>query len=262
MIKDILIAALVLGGMGLLFGVILGIASKVFRVDKDERIGMILQVLPCANCGGCGYAGCSAYAEAVVKGTATPGGCPVGGAETSEKVSEIMGTTATFEKKVARIKCVGNCDVAPPKYKYTGLSSCTAALKVASGPKNCTYGCLGIGSCADVCPMDAISIKNGVAFVNENKCIGCGKCVEVCPRRVVEIVPASSEYMVACRSKDKGPAVKEVCEAGCIGCGICSKVCESQAITVEDFLAKIDPKKCTGCGLCSEKCPKKIIQKY
>lgn len=263
MIKNLLFAALALGGMGLIFGIILGIASKVFHVDKDERVGMILQVLPCANCGGCGFAGCSAYAEAVVKGTAQPGGCSVGGPDCTKKVADIMGVEAeTSGRKVARVRCLGNCENAPVKYDYVGVDSCFAAARVASGPKNCTYGCFGIGTCTQVCPVGAISVKNGVAFVNETICISCSKCVNACPRGIIELVPADSEYYVSCASKAKGVEVTKSCGVGCIGCKMCEKVCENGAITVEDNLAKIDYSKCTSCGLCSEKCPRKIIKKY
>lgn len=256
-------AALAMGGIGLLFGVVLGIASKVFHVDKDERVGMILQVLPCANCGGCGFAGCSAYAEAVVKGDAPANGCSVGGEECSKKVADIMGVeTGSYVKKVARVRCAGNCEQAPVKYEYKGLKNCYAAMRVAGGPKNCEYGCLGIGSCAQVCPVEAISVKNGVAFVDETKCIACGLCVNTCPKHIIELVPATSEYYVACRNKSKGAAVTKVCSIGCIGCGMCVKVCENDAITIEDNLAKIDPAKCVNCGLCSDKCPRKVIVKY
>ena len=263
MLIAILKAALVMGIIGLLFGIILGIAAKVFHVEKDERIGMILQVLPCANCGGCGFAGCSAYAEAVVKGAAPVGGCPVGGAQCAEQMADIMGVKGiSVEKKVARVRCVGNCNVAPVKYDYIGIDSCFAAAKIAGGPKNCTYGCFGIGTCTQVCPTGAISVKNGVAFVNETKCIGCSKCVNACPRKIIELVPEGSEYFVACSSEAKGPEVMKVCEAGCIGCKLCVKVCENEAVTVENNIAKIDPEKCVGCGLCSEKCPRKVIVKY
>ncbi|MBQ3053834.1 MAG: Fe-S cluster domain-containing protein [Clostridia bacterium] len=263
MIKAILLAALVLGGMGVLFGIILGIASKVFHVDKDERVGMILQVLPCANCGGCGYAGCSAYAEAVVKGTASPSGCIVGGETCVSKVADIMGVQATTkEKKVARVKCGGNCFEAPAKYEYIGVQSCVSAARIAGGPKNCEYGCFGLGSCAKVCPADAISMSNGIAYVIESKCVACGLCVSTCPRRIIELVPASKEYTVVCNSKAKGAKVTKVCDVGCIGCKMCEKACPNGAITVEDNRAKIDYTKCTNCGLCSEKCPRKIIKKF
>ena len=262
-VQNIITAALILGGLGLLFGIILGIASKIFEVHKDERIAKIMEVLPCANCGGCGFAGCSAFAEAVVTGKVSPGGCSVGGAECSSKVSSIMGLEDTgFEKKTARILCNGTCDMAPLKYQYDGIDSCTAALKVAGGPKECAYGCLGIGSCAQVCPQKAIKIENGIAVVNESKCVGCGRCVNVCPRRLIRATPNLPEYTVICRSKDKGPQVNNVCKTGCIGCGICVKNCPSEAIVLEDNIAKIDPDKCTNCGICSEKCPKKIIKKF
>ncbi|MDP4118625.1 MAG: RnfABCDGE type electron transport complex subunit B [Bacillota bacterium] len=262
MIHTILVAALVIGGMGLVFGIILGIASKIFRADKDERLGLILQVLPCANCGGCGYAGCSSYAQAIINGDAKSNECIVGGTKCSTKISSIMGSNDHFEKKVARVKCAGNCDVSPVKYDYVGIDNCSAALKIASGPKNCTYGCLGVGSCVKVCPQNAISINNGVAFVKESLCIGCGKCVNICPRKLIELIPAKNDYTVTCSSESKSSEVTKVCEIGCIGCRMCVKVCEYGAITIEDNLAKIDPEKCVNCGLCSEKCPRKIIKKF
>lgn len=256
---EILYAVLVLGGLGAIFGLGLGLASKVFKVDRDIRIQQIMETLPCANCGGCGFAGCSAFATAVVEKGANPASCTVGGAACAEKVSAIMGVKATYERKTARVKCAGDCDRAPMKFQYHGLENCEAASKTAGGSKACTYGCLGEGSCVRVCEYDAISIVDGVAQVDESKCFGCGKCAAVCPRRLIEVVPVSKKYFVACMNEDKGAWMKDVCSAGCIGCKLCEKACESDAIAVENNLAKIDYAKCTACGACAEKCPRKII---
>ena len=259
---NILVAAVVLGGLGLLFGIILGVASKIFEVHKDERIAKIMEVIPCANCGGCGFAGCSAFAQAVVDGKAKPSGCSVGGSSCAECVSGIMGIKADFVKKVARVKCSATCEQSPMRYRYKGLEDCKAAARLGGGPRACSHGCTGIGSCVQVCQFGAISIENGVAIVDEEKCGGCGKCASVCPKKLIEIVPQDMKYFVACNSKDKGSEMKELCSAGCIGCKLCEKACESEAVSVENNLAVIDAEKCTSCGACAEKCPKKIIKSY
>lgn len=260
MIKEILTAALILGILGLVFGIVLGVASKIFEVKKDERIKKIMEALPCANCGGCGFSGCSAFAQAVVSGKASPSSCSVGGSACAEKVSDIMGVKTEFIKKTAHIKCDGSCDNSPARYNYKGIDSCAAAARLGGGPKSCTYGCVGIGSCVKVCDLGAISIKNGIAAVDEEKCGGCGKCAAVCPKKVIEIMPKNEKYTVICSSKDKGSEMKDICSVGCIGCKMCVKACEFDAVSVEDNLAKIDRLKCTGCGKCAEKCPRKIIR--
>ncbi len=259
---NILIAAIILGGLGLIFGAVLAVASKVFEVHKDERIDKIMAVLPCANCGGCGFAGCSSFAQAVVDGKAKPTACSVGGSTCADSVSEIMGVKADFVKKVARIKCSANCEQSPLRYRFKGLSSCKAADRLGGGPKSCSYGCMGLGSCEKVCPFGALSIEDGVATVDEEKCSGCGKCADVCPKHLIEIVPQSVKYFVACNSKDKGSEMKETCSAGCIGCKLCVKACENEAVSVDDNLAVINTEKCTSCGACSEKCPRNIIKNY
>lgn len=256
----ILIAAGILGGLGLLFGIILGVASKIFAVQTDERIEQIMKILPCANCGGCGFAGCSAFADAVVKGKANPNACAVGGAKCAQEVSQIIGVEASFEKKTARVKCSGDCDAAPLRYDYYGPTSCEAAARLGGGPKACSWGCLGLGSCTQVCQFDAIHVVNGVAVVDEEKCTACGKCVSACPKQLISLMPVSKKYYVSCSSQDRGPEMKELCTAGCIGCRLCVKQCEADAISVENNLAKIDASKCTSCGKCAQKCPKGIIR--
>ncbi len=259
-ILNTLVPVLLIGGMGLIFGALLAIAAKMFYVKVDERVPKIIECLPGANCGGCGYAGCAAYAEAIAKGEAKTNCCPSGGTKAAEKIAEIMGVSAeAVAPKVARVMCSGTLDCAKTKYIYSGEKDCHSAMKLGGGDKSCSYGCLGLGSCAKVCDNNAISIINGVAVVDRDKCGGCGKCVRECPKNVIELVNADVSYAVSCKSKDKGKTVRAVCSAGCIGCGICVKNCLAEAITMENNLAHINGDKCANCGMCAEKCPQKII---
>ena len=256
---NILFAVLVLGALGLVFGAILAFASKVFAVDKDDRFDHIVEVLPGANCGGCGFAGCSTYAEAIIEGNADINCCPVGGDAVMAKIAEIMGVEL---KKNMRLTAVVRCNGgvrAKKKYDYLGLTDCVAASKLAGGPLECKYGCLGLGTCTKACQFDAIHVKDGVAVVDGEKCTGCLKCVEACPRNIIYPVPYTQDVNVLCSNHDKGAALRNICEIGCLGCRICVKTCKYDAITVEDNLASIDPDKCTGCGECAEKCPRHLI---
>lgn len=248
--------------LGILIGILLGVAAKAFEVKTDERVIQVRECLPGNNCGGCGYPGCDGLAEAIVAGDAPVGGCPVGGAAVAGKIGAIMGVDAgSSVKKVAYVKCAGTCDVAASKYNYVGEMDCRRAVMVPGrGDKACSYGCLGLGSCVAACQFDALSIVDGIAHVDKEKCVACGKCVETCPNNVIELIPYDASYAVQCNSKDKGKEVMSVCKAGCIGCGLCVKQCEFDAVRVENNIAFIDAEKCQGCGKCAEKCPKKIIQ--
>ena len=259
-VTGIILAAVIVGGTGLFIGVFLGVAGKKFAVEVDEREEAILGVLPGNNCGGCGYAGCSGLAAAIVKGEAEVGGCPVGGAPVAAKVGEIMGVAAGEQvHEVAFVKCGGDCEKAKQEYEYHGLSDCTMVnMMQDGGPKACSYGCLGDGSCVQACPFDAIHIVNGIAVVDQEACKACGKCVAKCPRHLIELVPYDKQIRVACGSHAKGKAVTTACELGCIGCKKCEKNCPSEAITVTDFCAHIDYDKCTGCGKCKEVCPRHV----
>jgi len=257
---QILYAVIALGGMGLAFGLVLALASKYLSTEQDERVPMIMEILPNANCGGCGYAGCSAYAQAVVAGNASTSACPVGGAKLSAGIAEIMGVSADVaEVKVAKVLCVGKTDKTTLKYHYEGIEDCFSANRIAKGPKNCEFACVGYGSCVQTCPFDAIVIEDGIAVVDSEKCVACGRCVKICPKQVIELVPKSASNIVLCSSKDKGAVVKSKCSVGCISCKICEKACAFDAITVTDNLAKIDYSKCTRCGECAKKCPTKVI---
>ena len=263
----IIFSIILLAVLGILIGLLLGVAGKVFAVEVDERVTKVRECLPGNNCGGCGFPGCDGLADAIVAGTAPVNGCPVGGAPVAAEIGKIMGVDAGASvKKVAYVKCSGTCDKAKNKYEYVGIGDCRAAAAIpGAGGKACSTGCLGLGSCVTVCQFDAIHINaGGIAEVDREKCVACGKCVETCPKHLIELIPYASEkfktfYMVKCASTDKGPAVMKVCEAGCIGCGICEKSCNFDAVHVENNIAHIDPDKCRGCGLCSMKCPKKVI---
>ncbi len=257
---EILVPVIVIGGMGLIFGALLAVAAKIFEVKKDERIPLIVDCLPGANCGGCGFAGCSAYAEAICAGEAPVNSCPVGGAVAAAKIAGIMGVEAVeTERLVAFVACAGTCDVAKDRYINNQAIDCHTANRLAGGMKGCTYGCLGCGSCAEKCEFGGIKIVDGIAVVDRELCTNCGACIAECPRGVIKRIPYSSKVLVFCNSQAHGKEVRAVCDVGCIGCGICAKNCESGAIVVENNLARIDSSKCTGCGMCVEKCPKKII---
>ena len=249
------------GGLGLVFGAGLGFAGKVFAVEEDPRIGQVVECLPGANCGGCGFPGCNGLASAIVAGTAPVNGCPVGGAAAAAKIAEVMGVSAgETEKLVAHVNCKGTCTNAKSKYEYVGISDCTMASQLASGgAKGCSYGCLGLGSCVKACAFGALSIVDGIAVVDEEKCVACGKCVKACPKHLVVLKPASKKTVVNCSSKDMGKTVIANCSVGCIGCKICEKNCKFDAIHVENNIARIDYSKCKDCGLCAMKCPKNVI---
>ncbi|MDO4478507.1 MAG: RnfABCDGE type electron transport complex subunit B [Lachnospiraceae bacterium] len=257
----ILTAAAFIGGVGLIIGILLTIAGKVFYVKVDEKVVAVRNCLPGNNCGGCGFPGCDGLAEAIAKGEAPVDGCPVGGSPVAGAISDIMGVAApSGERMVAFVKCSGTCDKTSFQYHYYGNMDCWQMLvATGSGEKGCQYGCMGYGSCVAVCPFDAIRIQNGRAAVDPDKCKACGKCLNNCPRHLIELVPVSAQYRVRCSSHDKGKAVKAVCRAGCIGCGLCAKNCEQSAITLTDNLAYINQELCIGCGKCAEKCPVKII---
>jgi electron transport complex protein RnfB len=249
-----------LGAMGLCFGALLAYASRVFAVEIDERVPKICEVLPNANCGGCGFAGCSAFASAIVEGKAKLNGCPVGGNSCAQAIAEIMGMTAEVsEPMAARVLCHGTDENAVAKYTYHGVNDCVAASRLAGGYKSCPNACLGLGTCASVCKFGAINMVDGVAVVDKEKCTACGMCVEACPKKVIAMVPVKNDVYVGCNSHEKGADARKNCAVSCIGCKICEKNCPEGAITVNDNIAVIDYTKCTKCGKCVEKCPRKCI---
>jgi RnfABCDGE-type electron transport complex B subunit len=256
---EIISAITVLGGMGLVFGIVLATASKLFEVEHDPRFEIVLDQLPGANCGGCGFAGCSTYARAVVEGEADVNLCPVGGDECVQKLADIMGVKTTKNAHLtALVKCSGGAR-AKKKFNYAGLSDCVAAMRIGGGHLECQYGCLGLGTCVSACKFGAISVVDGVALVDHERCTGCLNCVKACPRNIIQPVTYDADVNVCCSSKEKGVSLRKVCDIGCLGCRLCEKICKYGAIKINDNLADIDHAKCTSCGDCAEKCPRKLI---
>lgn len=257
---QILIAVAVMAAIAFIVGLLLAVAAKKFAVEKNERVEQIEQLLPGANCGGCGYAGCSAYASAVAEKGEAPNRCAAGGPSVSAAIAAVLGVESETETKMrAQVMCSGARGLAARKYKYTGLEDCYSVAKLGNGPLECSFGCIGLGSCVKACPFGAMKIERGVAVVEYEKCKACGICVSTCPRHIIKLVPYDSDIWVGCSDKNKGAATRGYCKVGCIGCGLCAKVCNSGAITIEDNRAVIDYTKCVGCGACVEKCPRKII---
>jgi len=255
-------AILGLGLMGAIFGLALALAAKKFAVEQDPRQEMIVEVLPGANCGGCGFPGCSGLAAAIVAGKAPVDACPVGGSTVAAKVAAIMGVEAgaAKERKVARVLCQGGTGQCGVRFVYDGFADCKAAQLVGGGAKACAYGCLGMGSCVAACSFDALHMgPDGLPVVDEEACTSCGRCVAACPRGIIQLVPESQSVTVLCRSYARGADVRKTCKVGCIGCGLCVKACPNGAITMDNNLAVIDPAKCDACGKCVEKCPTKSI---
>lgn len=257
---QILLATGVLAALGLIFGGVLTFASKKFEVEVDPRVRAVRDCLGGANCGACGYAGCDAYAEAVVRGDAPTNACPPGGNEAAAAIAEIMGGEAGgIEPKVARVMCQGTIGIVNDSYTYDGYRSCRVASGIAGGPSECEYSCIGLGDCVKSCPFGALSIRGGIAYVDEDLCMACGACVAACPRSVIQMLPRSAVVMVRCNNHDTAKNARAACMRACMACGRCAKVCPSGAITVEDNKATIDPDKCTKCGDCVGVCPCKSI---
>ncbi|MCX7794543.1 MAG: Fe-S cluster domain-containing protein [Thermodesulfovibrionales bacterium] len=257
--------ALFVAGIGTLFGLGLAFAAKRFAVKIDPKVEMVKEYLAHAHCGACGYAGCEQYAEAVVKDPNVPPNlCTPGGKRSAEMVALITGKKAEIREPIyARIMCQGGWSRSQKRFKYEGVKDCRAAVLAGGGDKSCRYGCLGYGTCARVCPFGAITMtEDHLPYVDIKKCTGCRKCEQACPVKVIEVLPASKQVLVACHSKDRGPETKKNCEVGCIACGICVKVCPFDAPEVKDNLSKINLEKCKVCGLCVTKCPTKAIRDY
>jgi len=259
------VACLVL--LGLIFAVVLYFVAQKFKVDEDPRIDIVESIMPGANCGGCGHAGCRAFAENVVKAAGMEGFfCPVGGNATMARVAEALGRSVEQQApRVAVVRCGGTCDKRPRTNQYDGFSSCKVMAGLYSGETGCKYGCLGLGDCQTACQFDAIKVnpETGIAEVDQDKCTACGACVKACPKGVIELRAKGFKdrrVYVACINKDKGAVTRKACLAGCIGCGKCVKECAFEAITLENNVACIDYTKCKLCRKCFDACPTKAIQ--
>ena len=257
--NPILLAIIIVTVIGLIGAVILVAASIFMYVPVDERVEKITAVLAGANCGACGCAGCADYAKSIVEEGNAVNKCTPGGAKTAAAIAEIMGVEAgSSEKMVAHVNCCGG-EQAVKKYQYDGLKTCDAANKVAGTPMACPSACLGYGSCVAACKFDAIHVIDGKAVVDMDKCVACGACAAACPKHLIEMVPAKQKVFISCSNTQKGADTRNACQIGCIGCTLCAKKCPKEAITITNFLAKIDYSKCVNCGLCATVCPKKLI---
>ncbi len=252
--------------IGATAAIILYFVAQKFKVFEDPRIDEVEESLPSANCGGCGFAGCRAFAEACVKATDLGElNCPVGGAETMESVASILGLEAVKKApRVAFIRCNGTCDHRPKTNAFDGASTCAISAASYGGETGCEYGCLGYGDCVAACEFDAIDLRAdmGVPLILDDKCVACGACVEACPKNLIELrkmYPKGRKVVVACRNEAKGGVARKSCEVACIGCGKCEKVCNFDAITIENNLAFIDSDKCKLCRKCVSVCPTHAI---
>lgn len=256
-------AILSLGAIGLVAAFALGLAAKKFAVEVDPRELAILEILPNANCGACGYPGCAGYAKMVAEGDKIAATCPPGGQALMEKIANIMGfAPITAEPKVAVVMCQGDNRKAKDKYLYLGLADCRAAQKVADGPKACPGGCMGLGTCERVCPFGAIEMTpDNLAVISRKKCTGCGKCVSACPRDVIKLKPLDATTHVLCNSHDKGALVRKYCEVGCIACQICKKTVP-EAYEIENFLATVKYENHHQAPGAIEKCPTNCIRDF
>lgn len=260
--KDILIAVLTLSSLGIIFAFILGYASRVFDIKIDPIVEEVRSVLPGANCGACGFPGCDGFANALVFNNASVNACPVGGQTLSKELSRILGKEAgKFERNVAVVLCQGSCSVAKNKYIYEGVSDCRVAALFQKGEKSCTYGCLGCGTCKEVCNYNAIEMRDGVAHIIKENCVACRKCIDICPKGIIEMVPYEQKVFVKCKSIDSGKITKSSCSRGCIGCKICTRQ-YPEGFVIENNLAKyINPEIVNEEALenAIKKCPVKAI---
>lgn len=260
--QSIFLTLTLLGLLGLIGALVLYVTAKKFHVDEDPRIEAIADMLPGANCGGCGYKGCRDFAGAcVAKGSLDGIFCPVSGADGMAKIAAILGVEAVeTTRNIAVLKCNGTCAARPVVFEYDGIRSCRIMDSVAVGTRGCSFGCLGCGDCVAVCKFGALSIDaaDGLPKVDTEKCTACGSCVAECPRNLIELRPAGPRdrrVWVACSSRDKGAVARKVCANACIGCGKCAKTCPFGAIAIADNLAYIDPEVCKTCGKCINACP-------
>ncbi len=240
----ILYAFASVAGLGILLGLGLAFASRLLYVRRDERVEALEAALPGANCGACGFSGCTAYAAAIVGGEVALDLCTVGGAETAKKIAAIMGMeyeAKAGQKRVTQVHCRGGRNTSEYSYEYSGVEDCNALYALYGGNKVCKYGCLGLGSCIRVCPVDAIYYDSeGRVWVNKELCISCGRCVQVCPTGVMRWLPYEADYFVACNSTDKGGRVRKYCQVGCTACKLCEKKSPEGGYKVEDNLSRVD----------------------
>lgn len=260
-------AVILLGSIGAIAAIILYIVAKKFKVEEDPKVAEVEDVLPGANCGACGFAGCHAMAEALVKTKDVEHiYCPVGGSKVMTNIGSILGLEISDkEPQIAVVCCNGSKQNAPEKVEYDGALTCEFANMLFSGESGCPYGCLGLGDCVEACNFDAIYMDEitKLPVVNEENCVACGACVNACPRDIIELRNKgrkNKRVYVSCINKEKGGVARKNCKVACIGCGKCVEVCKFDAITIENDLAYIDFNKCMLCRKCVEVCPTGAIR--
>ena len=263
--NTILVAVYSVTIIGVICAAVLCVASKFMHVKVDERLAQLSEIMPGANCGACGFPGCSGYAKAIIVNGAKPNLCPPGGADLIAKISEIIGIsgidTEAVVKKIAVVHCMGDNTAQQKKMEYKGFPSCTGAKQLFGGDPACSFGCLGYGDCQKACPANAICMENGLAHILKDLCTGCGLCIKACPNKIMTIDSAAIPVIIACKNVEKGAVVRKKCSFGCIACTKCVKECPEGAIVMEENLARIDYAKCSGCGKCVEVCMTKCIRK-
>lgn len=261
---NVLVPVIIVVVIGLVAGIILTVASKLMFVPVDERVAAIRDVLPGANCGACGFAGCDDYANALGDDPdLSPSMCPVGGSSCATQIAGILGVVAEEKDPIAAIvTCNGNHGVTKEIMDADRIHSCKAAKMFYGGQWACQNGCLGLGDCQSVCNYNAINICNGVAVIDREACVGCGMCVKTCPNGVIAMAKKKDLVFVLCKNMDKGAVTRKICGNGCIGCMKCQKSCKFDAITIENNFAKIDREKCKNCGLCAKECPTGAIVNF
>ncbi len=255
----IMISVIILSVCGLLAGIALSVASRIFSIEVDPRIATLEKILPGANCGSCGKPSCFAYAKDIIEKSSEPNLCAMS-AEKSFEISKVLGIDAEVkEKLVAVIRCGGGQN-SVKQYDYSGIPSCKEISYFDGGDSKCEFSCLGFGDCGMVCPFDAVT-RDGrnTPVVDSSLCMGCGRCVEECPQNIIVLVPLSARPLPACKNHEKGNFVKSICPTGCIKCRICIKECPEKAIDMKNDIIEIDYDKCNKCGICIEKCPRNII---
>jgi len=238
-----LTAVIALAALALLASFGLAIAARIFAVKVDPKAEAIEDALPGANCGACGLPGCSELAKRIAEGKADIDACPVGGESVAREIAGIMGQSyeGGGARMVAMVMCNGNDQAAVKRFYYNGIYDCTSAALLFGGDKACSYGCLGLGTCAGICPFGAIDmLPSGLARVNPDRCTGCTKCVGACPKGIIRMVPAGSTVHILCSSHDKGGKVRKICSVGCIGCQRCVKEAPEGAITMDTNLAVVN----------------------
>ena len=255
-----IVAALVIG---FVLGLLLGLFKKIFAVKVDPKVQQVRDALSGANCGGCGFAGCDAFAEAVVDGSAPVNGCVAGGASVASKVAEVMGVSAGDSlPKIAFLACAGTKECAVSKGEYEGVKTCAAAQLTMNGTKKCSFGCIGFGDCVEACPFNAISMgDDGLPKVDYSKCVGCGKCAKTCPKHLFNLIEKDTAGAIAnCSNKSDNKAqIRKDCTAGCFKCGLCAKKCPVGCIDISTGIPKIDYRQCVSCGECVKVCPDHVL---